>query len=332
MGRCAFARRAATALLTAFACFTTGAALAQSDWPNKPVRIVVDSAAGSANDVTVRILAERLGKIWGQQVLTLNQPGAGGSFATRVASTAPADGYTLFLPATSSFLAVAGAPGVAPNLPVVLPRDFITIGFVLLQPIFIGISPNAPFKTVPELIAAAKERPGEISYAATGRGRLTHLTMLLLQQRAGIKLQLVPYAGGPAQAMNDVMSGRVPLVLDAFAGLAPALKGKLINGFAVTSSERLPDFPDLPPIAETLPGFLVGAWNVMLAPNGTPEPIIRKASADLKTALEDPEVASRIATFGGYAKYLPPEETVKFTLEEQNTWRPIMEQLARETQ
>jgi tripartite-type tricarboxylate transporter receptor subunit TctC len=328
----AFARLAAAALLTVSGSFATQHALAQSDWPNKPVRIVVDSAAGSANDVTVRILAEKLGKIWGQQVLTLNQPGAGGSIATRVASTSPADGYTFYLPATSSFLAVPGGPGVAPNLPVVLPRDFITLGFVLLQPIFIGVSPQAPFKTVPELIAAAKQRPGEITYAATGRGRLTHLTMLLLEQRAGIKLQLVPYAGGPAQAMNDVMSGRVPLVLDAFAGLAPALKGKLINGFAVTSSERLPDFPDLPPIAETLPGFLVGAWNVMLAPNGTPDAIVRKASADLKTAVEDPDVAGRIATFGGYAKYMPPEETVKFTLQEQETWRPIMEQLAREAQ
>lgn len=332
MNRRAFVSLTATLALLGLAPVAQAQDSPNKDWPSKPVRIVVDSAAGSANDVTVRILAEKLGKIWNQQVLTLNQPGAGGSVATRVAASSPADGYTFFLPATSSFLAIAGGPGVAPNLPIVLPRDFLTIGFVLLQPIFIGVSPHAPFKTVPELIAAAKAKPGEITYAATGRGRLTHLTMLLLQQRAGIQLQLVPYAGGPAQAMNDVMSGRVPLVLDAYAGLAPALKGKLINGFAVSSDRRLKDFPDLPPIAETLPGFLVGAWNVMLAPNGTPDAIVKKASADLKTALEDPEVADRIATFGGYAKYLPPDETIAFTLKEQETWRPIMEQVAREAQ
>ena len=144
-------------------------ALAQSDYPNKPIRIVVDSAPGSANDVTGRILAEKLGKIWGQQVITLNQPGAGGSIAARVASTAPADGYTLYMPATSTFLALPGAPGVAPNLPVEFPRDFASIGFVLQQPIFIGASPKAGINSIKELIALAKQKPNELSYALSER-------------------------------------------------------------------------------------------------------------------------------------------------------------------
>src|SRR5262249_57806898 len=117
-----------------------------------------------------------------------------------------------------------------------------------------------------------KERPGEISYAATGRGRLTHLTMELLQARTGIRLQLVPYAGGPAQAMNDVLSGRVHLVLDAYAGLAAAFQGDLIKGLAATSLQRLPGFEKLPTVAETVPGFFVSPWNVILAPIGTPPP------------------------------------------------------------
>jgi tripartite-type tricarboxylate transporter receptor subunit TctC len=307
-------------------------ARAQSDYPNKPVRIVVDSAPGSANDVTLRILADRLGALWGQQVLALNHPGAGGSIATRVAATAPADGYTLYMPATSAFLAVPGAPGVAANLPIELPRDFASIGFILQQPIFIGGSHAAGFTTLAQLIALAKQKPGQISYAATGRGRLTHLTMELLQSRAGIKLQLVPYAGGPAQAMNDIVSGRVALVLDGFSGLAGALQGNLIKGLAATSPERVASFPDMPTVAETLPGFVVGAWNVLVAPVGTPDAIIRKVSIDLRKALEDPEVVSKFATLGSVVRPMSPAETTAFTQSEQTMWRPIMEQVAREAQ
>jgi tripartite-type tricarboxylate transporter receptor subunit TctC len=305
---------------------------AQSDYPNKPVRIVVDSAAGSANDATARILGDRLSRIWNQQVLTLNQPGAGGGISARVASQSPNDGYTLYMPATSPFLALPGAPGVSPNLPIELPRDFVPISFVLQQPLYIGASHNSGIGTVAQLIALAKQKPGEVSYAATGRGRLTHLTMELLQSRAGIKLQLVPYAGGPAQAMNDVMSGRVPLVLDGYAGMAAAIKGNLIKGLASTALERPPGFEDLPTIAETVPGFFVGAWNVLLAPVGTPEAIVRKVNADMRTVLDDPEVKTRLAANGGFPRYMTPDQVTAFVQEEQKTWRPILEQVAKEAQ
>ena len=258
-------RLAVLSLLLAIA--TLGDARAQSDYPNKPVRIILDSAAGSANDATSRILADKLGKIWNQQVLTVNQPGAGGAISARVAAGSPADGYTLYLPATSPFLALPGVSGVAPNLPIELPRDFMSISFVLQQPLFIGVSHSSGITSIAQVIELAKQKPGEIAYAATGRGRLTHLTMELLQARAGVKLQLVPYAGGTAQALNDVISGRIPLVLDAYAGLAAAIRGDLIKGLANTSLERLPGFENMPTVAETLPGFFVGAWNVMLAPN-----------------------------------------------------------------
>jgi tripartite-type tricarboxylate transporter receptor subunit TctC len=307
-------------------------ARAQADsYPSKPVRIVVDSAAGSANDATARVLADKLGRIWNQQVLTLNHPGASGGISARVAATSPADGYTLYLPATSPFLALPGAPGVAPNLPIELPRDFVSIGFVLQQPLFIGASHVSGITSLPQLIALAKQKPGEVAYAATGRGRLTHLTMELFQARAGVKLQLVPYAGGPAQAMNDVVSGRVALVLDAYAGLAGALKGDLIKGLAATSLERLPGFENLPTIAETLPGFFVGAWNVMVAPNGTPDAIVRKVNADLRQALDDPEVNAKFAANGAFVRHMTPEQVTAFVQAEQKTWRPILEQVAAET-
>src|SRR5215212_8985647 len=133
-------------------------ARAQSDYPNKPVRIVVDSAAGSANDATSRMLADKLSKIWNQHVLTLNQPGAGGGIAARVASQSPNDGYTLYLPSTSTFLALPGGTGVAPNMPVELPRDFASIGFVLQQPLFIGASHHSGITSLPQLIEIAKQK------------------------------------------------------------------------------------------------------------------------------------------------------------------------------
>ena len=144
------------------------------------------------------------------------------------------------------------------------------------------------------MIELAKEKPGEITYAATGRGRLTHLTMELFQARTGTKLQLVPYAGGPAQAMNDVMSGRVHLILDAYAGLAAALKGDLIKGLADTRWSGCRASRICRPIAETVPDFFVGAWTVLVAPLGTPDPIVRKVNADLWTALNDPDVQDEV--------------------------------------
>src|SRR5262245_39146565 len=163
---------------------------AQSYYPNKPVKLIVDSAPGSATDVINRLVSERLAQIWGQQVLTLNHPGAGGSIAVRTASQAEPDGTTFFVGNASVFLALKGEPGVAPNLPVELPRDFTTIGFIAQQPMFIAVAPQLGIKSLPELIEAAKKRPGALSYATTGRGRITHLTMELLQSRAGIALQM----------------------------------------------------------------------------------------------------------------------------------------------
>ncbi len=169
----------------------------------RPIRLPEQTGAhrrqlggGQANDASLRIIGDKLSHIWGQQVVMLNQPGAGGGISAKVASQAPNDGYTLYMPATSPFLALPGAPGVAPNLPIELPRDFAAICFVLEQPLFIGASHKSGINTIADVIRMAKEKPGRVSYAATGRGRLTHLTMELLQARTGIKLQLIPYAGG----------------------------------------------------------------------------------------------------------------------------------------
>ncbi len=303
---------------------------AQSDFPNKPVKFIVNSAPGSATDVINRLVADRLAQMWGQQVLTLNHPGAGGSLAVNVALQAQPDGTTFFVGNASVFLALKGAPGVAPNLPVELPRDFTPIGFIAHQPMFIAVAPQTGITSLPGLIEAAKKRPGALAYATTGRGRITHLTIELLQSRAGIELQMIPYSGGPTAAMADVTTGRVAIIIEAYSGLAGGLQSGSIKGIAVTSNERLPEFKDLPTVAETLPGFIAGGWNVLLAPVGTPEAIINKVDADLNRVLGETEIKNKLAAVGAYVQLMSPAQVRAFVEEQQQTWRPIAQKVARE--
>ena len=183
-------------------------------YPNKPVQIIADSSAGSTPDVALRFVAEALTRTWGQQVLVVNRPGAGGSVGARAAAEAAPDGYTLYQPVLSTFVALHPA---APNVPLHVPKDFLPIGFVAENPMFIAVAPSLGVTSLKELIALAKKRPGEISYATTGIGRLTHLTpRKLLQHEAKIKLQLVPYTGGPAHAISDVATG-LRMIIEGYA-------------------------------------------------------------------------------------------------------------------
>jgi len=316
----------------AAALLLSSGAQAQSNYPNKTVKIISDSAAGSATDVVTRLTAERLSQVWGQQVIVDNRPGAGGSIAVRAASEAAPDGYTLYVGAASTFTALKGAPGVAPNLPIELPRDFTPIGFMTQQPMFMAVSPQLGIKSFPELIELAKKKPGELSYATTGRGRITHLTMEMVQLRAGIKLQMIPYSGGPHVSMADLATGRVHIVIEGYSGLAGSLTSGTIKGIAVSSPERLPEFKDLPAVAETLPGFVAGGWNVLLAPVGTPDAIVKKASADLNKALDDATLKTKFANLGAYLRPMTPTQVIAFAQEQQKTWRPVAEKVAAEMQ
>ena len=305
--------------------FAAGAQ-AQSQFPSKPVKLISDSAPGSNIDVTLRVFADRMSKAWGQQVVILNHPGAGGAISARVASEADPDGYTYYMPALSVFLAV---PGKAANLPLQLPRDFIPVGFFAENPMFIAASPKLGVATLPELIAAAKQRPGEISYAVTGVGRLTHLTGELLQDTAGIKLLMVPYTGGSAQAIGDVVGGRVPLIIEGFAGaLASSIQGGTLKALAQGSPKRLAEFPDLPAVAETLPGFAATGWQVLVAPKGTPEAMVSATSEMLRKVVADPELKKTLAARGAYTRPMTQQEALTFVQSQQQQWKPILDRLA----
>jgi tripartite-type tricarboxylate transporter receptor subunit TctC len=303
-----------------------GTAWAQSsDYPNRPVTMISDAAPGSAPDIDARFTAEGLIKMWGQQVIVANHQGANGSIAARFASQAAPDGYTLFMPALSTF---ASLPTVAPNLPLRLPRDFLPIGFTIENPMFIAVNPSLGINTLPELIARAKKEPGTISIAVTGVGRLTHLTGLLLQQRADIQLVPVPYQGGPAAAMADVGTGRVSMIIEGYSGIMGSVKAGQLKIVAVASRQRLPDFPDVPTVAETLPDFFATGWQVVVAPLGTPTAIIDKVSADLIKVMGDPELKKKLGTLGNYTQTMNPEQTLAFVNQQQETWLPILEKIS----
>jgi tripartite-type tricarboxylate transporter receptor subunit TctC len=296
-------------------------------YPTHTVRLISDSGPGSSVDVPLRIIADGLSRVWGQQAAVINQPGAGGAIAARAMASAAPDGYTLGMPAVSAFVAL---PGAADNLPIQVPRDFTVVGSLGGAAMFITAASWLGVKTLPELIAVAKQRPGALAYGTNGRGRLTHLVGELLQSRAGIKLLMVPYSGGTAQVLNDMMGKRIALVFDSYSGIAGAIEAGNAVPLAVAATERLAIFPNLPTVAETLPGFEAGGWQVLVAPPGTPEAIVRKANADLNKVMNDPAIQQRLAKLGRTDTPMSPEQTLAFIHSQQAQWAPVLTQISKE--
>jgi tripartite-type tricarboxylate transporter receptor subunit TctC len=294
------------------------------DYPTRPVRFISDSAPGSAIDVTMRVIVDGISRVWGGNAVLINQPGAGGAIGVRAVSSATPDGYTFGMFALSDFVTL---PGTADNLPVQVPHDFIPVGSLGGAPMFITAAPWLEVKTLPELIARAKERPGELAYGTNGPGRLTHLTGELLQSRAGIKLLMVPYSGGTPQVLNDMMGKRVALAFDSYSGIAGAVEAKNAIPLAVAAPRRMTMFPDLPTVAETLPGFQSAGWQMLVAPVGTPDVIVKKVNADLIKALALADVKKRLTALGRDDLPLSPAETLAFIQHEQATWAPILAQI-----
>jgi tripartite-type tricarboxylate transporter receptor subunit TctC len=293
-------------------------------YPSQPVKIIIQAPAGNGPDVVARIIAERLAQLWGQQVLILNRPGGGGLIAAQAAVSAQPDGYTLYMPSSSTFLVL---PARHAKLPFDLDRDFARIGLVAEAPLVIAAAPSLGIDSVPELIARAKRRPGDIMYSAIGRGTLPHLTSELFQRRAGIELRYIPYAG-TSQALQDVMGGRLGLVFDGFGALAGALESGAVKALATTAPERLSHRPHVPTVAETIPDFVALSWYPMLAPAGTPAHVIDKVSADLRAVLAQPGLQERLRHNGSTTRPMSPADLSAFIDSERQRWRPIMEEVA----
>jgi tripartite-type tricarboxylate transporter receptor subunit TctC len=298
------------------------AAQAQT-WPSRPVKVIMATAAGSAPDVIARIVTDRLSQLWGQQILILNRPGAGGLIALQALAASERDGHTLYMPSSSSLVVL---PVTNANLPLNIERDLVPIGLVGEQPFAIIASNSLGVSTLPEFIALAKRKPGEITYAANFRGSLPNMTGEWFRDRAGIEMTFVPYPGAP-QGIQDVMGGRISAMVEGLAVFVGPMASNSIRPLGITSPKRLPNYPDLPAVTETVPGFDSRGWFAVLAFTGTPEEVVRKVNADLRTVLDIPEVRQRFETLATYVRHLTPAETGKFIRDEQEAWRPVVKKV-----
>src|SRR6185503_16716587 len=283
-------------------------ALAQS-YPTAPVKLIVTTGAGGAPDVIARIVAEELSHRWGQQVFVANHPGAAGSIGMKVAGSAPADGYTLLFALSSSFVAL---PEIAKDYPYDLVRDFVSIGFVCEQPMAIAVPPSLGVNTLGELIDYVKKRPGEINAAVLSRGGIPHLTSEWIKLAAGLDWTSINYPGTPA-GLSDVMGGRVQVIMDGLPSLAGAVNGGQLKLIAVGAEKRLPNRPETPTIAETLPAIPRAlGWFALMAPPGTPQPVAKKISDDLRPVLSEPAMKKRFEDVASYVNPMSSDELLAY--------------------
>jgi tripartite-type tricarboxylate transporter receptor subunit TctC len=269
--------------------------LANADYPEKPVRLIVPLSAGSAVDTLARIPAQKLSELWGQQIVVDNRVGANGIIGTEAGAKAPPDGYTLLL---TNDAALATSPALYPKLPYDPLRDFAPITLAASIPVILVVHSSFPAATVQELVQQAKARPGQIHYASGGNGSAQHVPMEMFKQAAGIDLVHVPYKG-LIPALNDVVGGQVPVMFVGMSGAVPHVKAGRIRALAIGSATRSAAMPDLPTMQEAgVPGFDYAAWAGFLAPAGTPGAIIDKVNADVNKVLALPEVRDKLAALG----------------------------------
>ena len=275
------------AALFAFA----GAVLAQP-YPAKPVKIIVGFAPGSATDILARLVGEQFGKSMGQPFVIENKPGAGGAIGTAQAKEAAADGYTLVAAGSGPF---GINPAIRSKLPYDPLKDFDLIGNIVLTPQTIVVGSGTPYKTLKDLVDAAKAKPGEIPYASLGQGSTSHLTMEAFQSAAGIKLNHVPFKGS-GDAQGAILGGQVPTMSDTIPGIRAQVGAGKLRALGVAIPRRSSFLPDVPTIAEQgYPGFESVGWIGLAAPAGTPPAILDKLNAEIKKMLQDPAVKARFA-------------------------------------
>jgi tripartite-type tricarboxylate transporter receptor subunit TctC len=217
-------------------------------------------------------------------------------------------------------------PVTQEKLPFDLDRDFTPIGLVAVQPIAIAVTPSLGPKTLAELIALVRRTPGGMLFAASNRGGQSHLTGELFRSRTGLDLTFV-HAAGAASSINDVMTGRIPIMFEGLAGIGGAIQGGTLTPLAVASEKRLNNYPDIPTVSETIPNFVSKGWLALMAPAGTPDSIVRKVNADLQIVLAQPELVERFEAIGTYPQPMSPAETADFIRTEQQLWWPIVRQV-----
>ncbi len=294
-------------------------ALAQTDWPSRPVRVVVPYPPAGGADTTARIIYARLTEDLGRQFAIENRGGAGGTIGEAIVAKAEPDGYLILHDATA--FSVNGS--IYQNLPFDYRKDFDAVFLVGEVPNILVATPSVPVSTVAELIAYAKAAPDGINMASSGNGTLQHLLLELFRRSAGIKINHVPYRGG-GEALKDVMVGQVNFFFANGSSAIGLIKGSKIKAIAHTGKGRLAGLPDVPPVSDTLPGFEGSDWNGVFVPHGTPAAMVQKLNAALNTALASPQVSARFAELNVVSRQNTPQEFADYIEAQMTQWSRVV--------
>jgi len=288
-------------------------------YPSKPVRLINAFAPGGASDVVARSFANKLTDYLGRQVTVENRVGAGGNVASEYVARSPADGYTLLM----GTLFLATNQSLYSRLAWDAQRDFAPISMVTASPLILCVHPSLPVRSTKELIALAKKRPGELNFPSAGNGTSMHLSGELFNMMAGIKTQHVPYKGsGPG--VIDLVSGQVQFMLNPMPEPMAFIKDGRLRALATSTAKRISALPDLPPVAEAVPGYETITWQGFLAPTGTPKEIVDRLHAEFIKALKDPEFAARMRGMGLEIYGTTPAEFSRFIRDENVKWTKVI--------
>jgi tripartite-type tricarboxylate transporter receptor subunit TctC len=295
------------------------AALAQG-YPAKPIRVIVPFPPGGGTDLFARAVSQKLTAAWGQQVIVDNRSGAGGMIGSELVAKAAPDGYTLLVTSSSTH-------SINPHLsrkPLYDPLlDFAPVALIASAPNVLVVHPSVPARTVKELIALGKARPGSINYASNGSGTLSHLTGELFKLQAGVSVVHIPYKGGPP-AVIDLVAGQVSLLFAAFPTVSGQVRAGRLRAIAVTGARRVEASKDLPTVAETLPGFESSQWWALFAPAAAPADIVDKLNAEVAKIIGDAEVKARFASEGAEALGGSPREFAAFLKADYEKWGKVV--------
>ena len=295
---------------------------AQTAYPAKPLRIVVPFAPGGTSDILARSIGQKLTEAWSQSVIVENRAGANGNVGADFVAKAAPDGYTMLL---SDVGALSINPSVYPNMPYDPVKDFAPVIMVSYSPHVLGVHPSVPVNNIKELIDYAKANPGKMNFANSGTGGAPHLAAIAFAQRTGIQWTYIPYKGG-SQAVADVAAGQANVIMNGMLATYPTVKSGRIRGLAVSSAQRVASAPELPTIAEMLPGFETGSYQGLLAPAGTPRDIVARVNAEVTKILATQDMRDRLAAQGTEVRSGTPESLGAFISSEKTRWAQVIKE------
>jgi tripartite-type tricarboxylate transporter receptor subunit TctC len=313
----------ASVVALVLACTSPLAADAPAAFPAKPIRLVVPFPPGGSTDIIARVIGQKLSESLGQQVIVENKPGAGGNIGVESVAKAPADGYTLVMGHVGTF---GSNPALYKKLPYDPVKDFAPVTLIAMVPNLLVVQPSLPIRTTQELIAAARAKPGQLTYGSGGNGSAAHLAAEYFKLRAGVDIQHIPYKG-TMPALTDLLSGQISMQITGAPPLMPYIKSGKVRVLATASPQRLKILPDVPTIAESgVPGYAATQWYGILAPAATPKPVVDKLNVEIVNAINRPDVRARLEAEGAEPVGNTPAEFAAFIKSELALWAKVVKE------